>query len=425
MQQSNKIKRKCELFIRVNHETKIIKEKAYDKMEHLNLLLFEDKTALETAYPDGKVDDVNPGVAYAKPDEGEEKGTVLYNRMVTNYEITILSENKSGETVAQSYTVESPIVLDGNEVRMNVVAEEVEGYKPRYATEKVSFSGNASHTIIYLAATSYTVTVNHMYSGESIASATTIEVDGVYEEDVARVKVEPLIIPGYTAEPVFITVSGDMTYNLEYEESSGPVYEFVDLGLPSGTLWATCNIGASSPEEYGDYFAWGEIVPNKASAYTPENYRFYAGDKAEPSKYNSTDGLTELELEDDAAHVIMGGDWHMPTADQLNELLDNTTSAWTTFNGVSGWTLTSNNNGESIFIPATGEYWNEGLAGTGEFTDIWSQTIGSEGISSGYSLGFYIDENCQVWTVVRFAGFPIRGVIGDGPEPGPQEPIVA
>ena len=403
-------------------------------MEHLNLFLFEDKSALETAYPDGKVDDVNPGVAYAKPDEGEEKGTVLYNRMVTNYEITILSENKSGETVAQSYTVESPIVLDGNEVRMNVVAGEVEGYKPRYATEKVSFSGNASHTIIYLAATSYTVTVNHMYSGESIASATTIEVDGIYEEDVVRVKVEPLIIPGYTAEPVFITVLGDMTYNLEYEES-GPVCETIDLGLPSGTLWHSCNVGASGPEDFGYYFAWGEIEPNKASAYTPENYRFYNNQRGDSfTKYNSSDNLQELELEDDAARVTMRGNWHIPSQAQLQELFDYTDSAWTEdYNGtgVAGVIFTSIENGNSIFFPLTGAFTETGFMSGG--VAFWTSSLGVIlGEDNGSAIcGFTFEipgggYHCGVDVLPRYFGVPVRGVIGDGPEPepGPEEPAV-
>ena len=187
-------------------------------MEHTNLFLYETEEDFLVDYPEGKMDQPIPGVAYIRGEAGE-LGTLHVNREITTYEITIHSTDRSGVTVAEDYTLETPAVLDGNEVKMNIVAEEIEGYKPRYATEKATFSGNSSHTIIYLVPTAYTVTVNHVYSGQSIASATTIEVDDVYEEDVVRVKVEPLIIPGYTAEPVYISVSGDMTYNLEYEKA--------------------------------------------------------------------------------------------------------------------------------------------------------------------------------------------------------------
>jgi len=387
-------------------------------MEHTNLFLYESEADFLAEYPEGKMDHPVPGVAYIRGAEGE-LGTLHTNREVTTYKITVHSTNKSGETVAPDKVIETNPVLDGNTVKMNVVADPVEGYKPRHEVEKVTFtSASTEHTIIYLAPTSYTVTVNYVCSGKSIAPSSAVVIDDIFDEDIVRLRIEPVTVAGYSASPVTISVSGDMTYNLDYVVS-GPAYEYVDLGLPSGTLWAACNVGASSPEEYGDYFAWGEIVPNKASAYTPENYRFYNGPKNEYSKYNSNDGLTELELDDDVAHVIMGGDWHMPTADQSNELLNNTTSAWTTFNGVSGWTFTSNNNGESIFIPAAGEYWGKGLDGVGRYADVWNRTIFSNNIYSGFAFGMFIDEEGGVWDIDRFGGVSVRGVIGDGPSPEP------
>ena len=117
-------------------------------------------------------------------------------------------------------------------------------------------------------------------------------------------------------------------------------YDYVDLGLPSGTLWATCNVGASSPEKYGLYFAWGETtgytseqVPD-VRAFTEDEY------KAGPAASISAD----LTLEQDAAHVNLGGNWRMPTKDECQELLDNCDDSWTDgYNGtdVAGWVLTS------------------------------------------------------------------------------------
>ena len=94
-------------------------------------------------------------------------------------------------------------------------------------------------------------------------------------------------------------------------------HDYVDLGLPSGTLWATMNIGASNTSDPGSYFAWGET--STKSSYTAATYTLVSND--ELSKYTPLDGKARLELEDDAAHVLWGGDWHIPTADQWNELI--------------------------------------------------------------------------------------------------------
>ena len=140
-------------------------------------------------------------------------------------------------------------------------------------------------------------------------------------------------------------------------------HEWVDLGLPSGTLWATCNIGADSPEEYGDYFAWGETQPK--SNYSWATYKYCKGSSNTLTRYcyqsdygynGFTDTLTELLPEDDAATANWGENWHTPSLAQIQELFDSTytTTAYTTQNGVKGRKITSNINGESIFLPAAG-----------------------------------------------------------------------
>lgn len=383
-------------------------------MEHTNLFFYRDKADLEAAYPDGKVD-VVPGVAYARGAAGEN-GTTLFNKKLVKYEVTLLLKNKSGETVGDSESVLTKDVLEGQSIKVNIVAPEVENYKPRLKVEKIEVSADTEHTVIYLGKTAYTVTVHHVFDGEPIAPDTEIEIDDVWDESSVVVTVEPASVVGYTAETHTITVSGSCEYTLEYEE---PSYKAIDLGLPSGTLWCSCNVGASSPEQYGDYFAWGEIEPNKATAYTEENYRFYNGSGNEYSKYNSNDGLQELELADDAANVMMGGDWHIPTDSQANELFENTTSSWTTdYNGtgVAGLILTSTANGNSIFIPAAGDYLLGGLDGVGEYSDLWCQ--GLLNVYSAYEFGFD-NSGGGVWDKNRFGGLTIRGVIGEGPEPGP------
>ncbi len=164
------------------------------------------------------------------------------------------------------------------------------------------------------------------------------------------------------------------------EQPEEEEHEYVDLGLPSGTLWATCNIGASSPEEYGDYFAWGETTPKKSNGtwgdyswgtykwmnpgmadWTQINKYTFADNQTEACWYDSNgtfigDGQTVLLSEDDAATANWGSEWQMPSVEQMKELInsENTTSTWTTMNGVNGRLITSNRNNASIFLPAGG-----------------------------------------------------------------------
>ena len=191
-------------------------------------------------------------------------------------------------------------------------------------------------------------------------------------------------------------------------------WEYVDLGLPSGTKWATCNLGASSPEEYGDYYAWGEIAPKETTAYTEEGYRFYPGnDEDEYTKYNSTDNKMTLDLTDDVANVVMGGDWHMPTGHQCAELLENTTSAWTDNyegTGVAGMVFTSNANGNSIFFPAAGEVFDGAAEGQGVNVVVWSSSRNSYSYSAWYLAGGSVGTG--MGSERRSGGLSVRGVLG-------------
>ena len=132
--------------------------------------------------------------------------------------------------------------------------------------------------------------------------------------------------------------------------------EYVDLGLPSGNLWAKCNLGASSPEAYGDYYAWGEVEPKQE--YTKSNHKWYK--EGAPSqgftKYNNEDGKLTLEDEDDAVIQKLGNGWRTPTLADFRELTNQkyTTIEKTTLNGVAGYQITSKKNGKSVFIPCAG-----------------------------------------------------------------------
>lgn len=165
-------------------------------------------------------------------------------------------------------------------------------------------------------------------------------------------------------------------------------HQFVDLGLPSGTLWATCNIGANTPEEYGDYFAWGETSGYFAgkTIFDFSNYKWSNGTQL--TKYNYEDKKRILDLEDDAAYVNWGANWRMPTYDQFMELIDRryTSYQWTTYNGVRGLKIVSRSNDNFIFLPAAGQDVSLDL---GIYGFYWC-TMG-DGYEA-YSLNFTYDD---------------------------------
>ena len=154
-------------------------------------------------------------------------------------------------------------------------------------------------------------------------------------------------------------------------------YEYVDLGL--SVKWATCNVGASKPEEYGDYFAWGETQPK--STYNWSTYEYCNGSATTLTKYctqsyyGTIDNKAILDLSDDAAHADWGGNWRMPTAAERDELLHNCTWIGTTQNGVEGYKVTSNKNGKSIFLPAAGHRDGSSLKDAGSSLYYWSSSL--------------------------------------------------
>ena len=152
----------------------------------------------------------------------------------------------------------------------------------------------------------------------------------------------------------------------------------IDLGLPSGTKWACCNVGANSPSECGDYFAWGETTPK--TNFTLTNYKWYAGGDdhnitkyCSNSDYGVVDNIVGLELEDDAAYVNWGPQWRMPGTAQMNELLGNCTSVWTKVNGMYGFVFKSNINNAAVFFPAVGWYNRTGLNEVESAGCYWSR----------------------------------------------------
>lgn len=154
----------------------------------------------------------------------------------------------------------------------------------------------------------------------------------------------------------------------------------IDLGLPSGTKWACCNVGATNPRESGGYYAWGET--EEKSVYNEETYTHYI------SEWNFVNiGSDIAGTQYDVAHVKWGDDWHMPNKDQFNELINNCSIEWTSENGVCGQKFVGNNGG-ILFIPAAGiYYWSELLEDNNIFGSCWSSNVSSE---EGYAYCLYL-----------------------------------
>ena len=203
-------------------------------------------------------------------------------------------------------------------------------------------------------------------------------------------------------------------YTLTNGEKLNTIPEYaVDLGLPSGTLWADRNVGADAPEAYGDYFAWGETEPK--DHYDWSTYKWYNNSETTLTKYctdsydGTVDNKTVLDLEDDAAYVNMGAAWRMPTLAEQEELKNNCTWTWTTQNGVEGCKVTGPN-GNSIFLPPAGYRSNSGLNNAGSGGYFWSSSLNKSAPRSAYALGFYLG-NCD-WAIgSRYFVQSVRAVV--------------
>ena len=198
-------------------------------------------------------------------------------------------------------------------------------------------------------------------------------------------------------------------------QGSGNNHGYVDLGLPSGLLWATCNVGANSPEDYGYYFAWGET--QFKYYYDWNTYQFCNGSNLTLTKYCNdsdygyngyTDNLTTLLPEDDAATVNWGNGWRMPTSQEWLELYTHTSCIWKTQNGVKGMQFTASN-GNSIFIPASGYRIGSNLNRVGSYGYCWSSSLNLDDPQCGWY--FYLtSDRYGLGNSSRNYGRPVRAV---------------
>ena len=195
-------------------------------------------------------------------------------------------------------------------------------------------------------------------------------------------------------------------------------HEYVDLGL--SVKWATCNVGASKPEEYGDYYAWGETEPK--DFYFWKTYKYCDGSYKTLTKYTDSacgkDGFSDnksvLDPEDDVAHVKWGGNWRIPTKDEIEELRTQCTWTSTTLNGVKGYTVTSNVGGytdRSIFMPATGMRIRQWTLSTDTIGRFWGNSIEIDDDSDdAVYLDFNFSRGPGRFSIVRCFGQCVRPV---------------
>ena len=203
-------------------------------------------------------------------------------------------------------------------------------------------------------------------------------------------------------------------------------HDYVDLDLPSGTLWATMNVGANKPEDYGDVFAWGETETDWF--YHWNTYKYCKGSGSTLTKYcvnssyGTVDNKTELEPADDAATANWGGDWRMPSRTQFEELINNnnTTTSWTTLNGVCGTMIISKSNGKKMFLPAAGYGLGNTLTLPGDYGYYSSRSLNTNDSQQDHHLFF---QNGTIYTdkdnVLRCYGQSVRPIIRRNKPVGP------
>ena len=339
-------------------------------------------------------------------------------------EVKFTPENATNKTVTW---------LSSNTSIVTVTDGVVVGVAPG-TTEVVAKSGNLTdkcQVTVVISATSVSLDLTELTlaPGETVTLKATVlpedttdEVEwSTSDENIATVK-DGEVTAVAEGEATITAKAGDKSATCSVKVESK--MKAVDLGLPSGLKWAECNLGAEKPEDYGDYYAWGEVEPyyssqdpltwkeGKSGGYCWPSYKWCNGDASALTKYNtdssrgSVDNKTVLDPEDDAAHVILGGKWRMPTDAEWTELRTECTWTWTTQNGVNG-RLVTGKNGNSIFLPAAGYRHNANLGYAGAIGNYWSSSLDTDypfgawdvSFDSGNVAGYYFD---------RFLGLSVR-----------------
>ncbi len=306
--------------------------------------------------------------------------------ILTVYENTSVESRSSVIKIVNSeYGIEQEILVVQSEFvpELKVNVEKLENISYNGSTEEIKIESNIS----------WEASVNadwiNLYPKIGNTGVTLMQIE--ISKNVLKESREAEII--LKNEEYSLTAKVKIIQN-PYPKISG--HEYVDLGLPSGLKWATCNVGASSPEEYGDYYAWGEI--DTKSEYTKDNSKTYGKSMSDISG-NSTY---------DVARAKWGGSWRLPTKDELEELASKCTWLWTTQNGRKGYKVIGPNR-NSIFLPAAGYRYESSLLLAGRNADYWSSTPLESDDGYAYSLLFNSSHHSVAGTP-RLHGQSVRPV---------------
>ena len=347
-----------------------------------------------------------------------------------------VTATKGGKVKISKYLETTEIVLIGSEIEVVATADDGYAFTGWYvgdSTEPIS-----TDAVFTFVATKNTTLTAHFtkLSNLTICSAGNGRVSFKDMSGTSRIAfygTEVTVVATPYADCDFIgwfigdaetPVSTDAEYTFVVEEDITLIakfkfrttnpngHEYVDLGLPSGLKWATCNVGANNPWEYGGYYAWGET--EEKSNYDWSTYKWCNGSYDSQTKYctdsyyGRVDNKTILDPEDDVAHVKWGGTWRMPTLDEQKELLNKCTWNWTTQNGVNGYKVTGPN-GNSIFLPAAGCRYGTGAYDRGGSGGCWSSSLYSS--YSDYAYYLYFGCGNHYWDDgSRYNGHSVRPV---------------
>ncbi len=334
----------------------------------------------------------NPTTSNTKITAGSGTGSFTCNltglQSNTTYYVRAYAVNSKGTAYGEqvSFTTSKTVVLPA--VTTSTVTQITTN--SAVAGGDVTSDGNASVTErgVCISTVSNPTTSNTKVKSGTGTGSFTCNLTGLQANTTYYVRAYAVNSKGtaYGSQVSFTTKEQSSTPNDGTENG----YAYVDLGL--SVKWATMNVGASSPEDYGDYFAWGETTTK--STYNWSTYKWCNGSSSTLTKYNTSSGYgtvdnkTTLELSDDAAHVNWGGSWRMPTDAEWTELRNNCTWTWTTQNGVNGYKVTSKSNGNSIFLPAAGSRYDSSLNGAGSYGSYWSSSLDTDGPSDAWGVYF-------------------------------------
>ena len=270
--------------------------------------------------------------------------------------------NKDGSVNIADVTMVVDIILNGQK-ELSLSASEISLDKDNSATIVIT-SGYGS----------YAVSSDDTNIADATLSGSTVIIIG---KNGGTTVVKIIDTISGNMKDVSVTVNDDIPISYsKCPDENHP--HLIDLGLPSGTKWACCNVGADKPEAYGGYYAWGET--EEKEVYDTSTYKYYQN-----GSYVNI-GIDISGTEYDVAHVKWDGNWCMPYKSEIYELVNYCTSEWTTHNGINGRKFTSNINGNSIFLPAAGINWYGELSSVGSYGHYWSSMQNS---SSSQSYGAY------------------------------------